>query len=82
MVKKECFIYVGIDLHKETHTAVILNCWNEKLGEITFDNKPSEFSKLTRKVNKYCNDGMEVVHGLENAYGYGRALAEWLIEKG
>ena len=82
MVKKECFIYVGIDLHKETHTAVILNCWNEKLGEITFDNKPSEFSKLTRKVNKYCNDGMEVVYGLENAYGYGRALAVWLIEKG
>ena len=25
---------------------------------------------------------MEVVYGLENAYGYGRALAVWLIEKG
>ena len=82
MTRKECFIYVGIDLHKETHTAVILNCWNEKLGEIIFDNKPSEFNKLTKKVNKYCIDGMEVVYGLENAYGYGRALAVWLIEKG
>jgi len=32
--RKENFIYVGIDLHKETHTAVILNCWNEKLGAL------------------------------------------------
>ena len=33
---KENFIYVGIDLHKETHTAVIIDCYNNKLGEITF----------------------------------------------
>lgn len=32
-------------MHKETHTTVILNCWNEKLGEIIFDNKPTEFNK-------------------------------------
>lgn len=27
----ENIIYVGIDLHKETHTAVMLDCWNQKL---------------------------------------------------
>lgn len=27
-LRKEDFIYAGIDLHKETHTAVILDCWN------------------------------------------------------
>ena len=32
---KENFIYVGIDLHKETHTAVMIDCYNQKLGEIT-----------------------------------------------
>ena len=42
MVKKECFIYVGIELNKETHTAVIINRWNEKLGENTLDNKQNE----------------------------------------
>lgn len=40
MRRREDLIYVGIDLHKETHTAVILTCWNEKLGEITISNKP------------------------------------------
>ena len=35
---KENYIYVGIDLHKETHTAVMIDCYNQKLGEITFPN--------------------------------------------
>ena len=38
---KENYIYVGIDLHKETHTAVIIDYYNKKLGEITFPNRPA-----------------------------------------
>ena len=79
---KEKYMYVGIDLHKETHTAVIINCYNQKLGEITFPNRPADFPKLITKVKKCNTDGKEVVYGLENAYGYGRALAVWLIDKG
>ncbi|MHC1723767.1 MAG: IS110 family transposase [Aminipila sp.] len=81
-IRKEELIYVGIALHKETHTAVILDCWNMKLGEITFANTPAEFPKLVRKVKKYCTQGKEPVYGLENAYGYGRGLAVWLLAKG
>lgn len=80
--RKEDLIYVGVDLHKESHTAVILDCWNTKLGEITFANTPAEFPKLIRKVNKFCTENKEPVYGLENAYGYGRGLAVWLIGKG
>ena len=79
---KEDFIYVGIDLHKETHTAVVIDCYNNKLGEITFANRPADFPKLVTKVKKCNTDGKAVVYGLENAYGYGRALAVWLIDKG
>lgn len=82
MHSKENYIYVGIDLHKETHTAVIIDCWNKKLGEITIENKPSEFIKLMKKVSKYCTNGTKPVFGLENAYGYGRSLAVWLLENG
>lgn len=82
MHSKEQYIYVGIDLHKETHTAVILNCWNEYLDEITIENRPTEFKKLSNKVGKYCKEGLEPVYGLENAYGYGRSLALWLLESG
>ncbi len=79
---KEDFIYVGIDLHKETHTAVMIDCYNNKLGEITFPNRPADFPKLVTKVKKCNTDVKEVVYGLENAYGYGRPLAVWLIDKG
>lgn len=82
MHSKRNYIYVGIDLHKETHTAVIINCWNETLGEITIENRPAEFIKLIKKVLKYCKDGLIPVFGLENAYGYGRSLAVWLLENG
>lgn len=78
---REDLIYVGIDLHKETHTAVIIDCYNNKLGEITFANTPAEFPKLVRKIKKYCINGKEAVYGLENAYGYGRPLAVWLLER-
>ena len=37
MYDKTKYIYVGLDLHKEQHTAVIMGCFNEKLGEITFE---------------------------------------------
>ncbi len=80
MIREE-YIYVGIDLHKETHTAVILDCFNNTLGEITFANTPAEFPKLVRKVKKYCLEGKEPIYGLENAYGYGRALAVWLLDR-
>jgi len=79
---KEDFIYAGIDLHKATHTAVIIDCYNNKLGEITFANRPADFPKLVTKVKKSNTNGKTVVFGLENAYGYGRPLAVWLIDKG
>ncbi|MEE1100505.1 MAG: IS110 family transposase [Agathobacter sp.] len=79
---KEDYIYVGIDLHKETNTAVMIDCYNNKLGEITFANRPADFPKLVTKVKKCNTDGKAVVYGLENAYGYGRPLAVWLIDKG
>ena len=40
------------NLHKKQHTAVIMDRFNEKLGEITFQNKPSEFGKLVTKSKK------------------------------
>ncbi len=83
MQRRENYLYVGMDLHKDTHTAVMVNCWNEKLDVIVIENKPSEFSKLAKRVNKMAVKlGLSPIYGLENAYGYGRSLAVWLIEKG
>ena len=83
MPRRENYLYVGMDLHKKTHTAVVVNCWNEKLDVIVIENKPSEFNKLAKRVKTKANEmGLSPIYGLENAYGHGRALAVWLIEKG
>ncbi len=83
MQRRENYLYVGMDLHKDTHTAVMVNCWNEKLDVIVIENKPSEFNKLAKRVNRMAVKlGLSPIYGLENAYGYGRSLAVWLIEKG
>ena len=52
MHHKQKHIYVGVDLHKEQHTVVIINCWHEKIGEITFANKPSAFPALLDEIKK------------------------------
>ncbi|ACV61104.1 IS110 family transposase orfA [Desulfofarcimen acetoxidans DSM 771] len=76
MQRRENYLYVGRDLHKDTHTAVLVNCWNEKLDAIVIENKPSEFSKLAKKVDKAAlRLNLSPIYGLENAYGYGRSLA-------
>lgn len=77
---KQKHIYIGVDLHKKTHTAVVINCWNEKLGEMTFENKPAAFDELTTYVKQFKKRGMTPVYGLEDVGGYGRALAVYLLE--
>ncbi|NCB51948.1 MAG: IS110 family transposase [Clostridia bacterium] len=81
--KRERYLYIGMDLHKKTHTAVLVNCWNEKLETLVIENKPAEFEKLVRHVNKKAlTMCLTPVYGLENAYGHGRSLAVYLIENG
>ena len=56
-----------MDLHKETHTAVLVNCWNKKLHTVVIANKPGEFSKLTKAVTRIATKyDLEPIYGLEN----------------
>jgi transposase len=81
-MRRDKHIYIGIDLHKFQHTAVILDCWFEKLGEVTFENKPSAFPSLLEYVNGFLTEDITPVFGLEDVGGYGRGLALYLKEKG
>ncbi|MGE5404790.1 MAG: IS110 family transposase [Candidatus Saccharibacteria bacterium] len=72
------YVYVGIDSHKDTHCAVILNCFFEKLGEITFPNVPSEFESFLKEVQKLKLKGTKPAFGLEDVSAYGRSLAVFL----
>ncbi len=74
-------LFCGIDTHRRTHTAVILNCFAEKLGEIQFENKPSAFDEFYKNVRKHVKKGHTVVFGLEDCGAAGRPLAVFLKAK-
>jgi len=69
-----------MDLHKAQHTAVIINCWNERLAEIQIENKPSAFEELMKFVKKHTPKGLTPVYGLEDTGGNGRSIAVHLVE--
>jgi transposase len=74
-------VYVGVDIHRQTHTAVTINAFGEKLGEITFQNKPSDFERLLREVNKHLLEGITPIYALEDICSSGRPLAVFLLSK-
>ena len=71
--------FIGIDMHKDTHTAVIMDCWTNKLGEITFRNRPSSFDKSMDYILNKC-ENLKPVFGLEDTRGFGRNFASYLLE--
>jgi transposase len=72
------YTYVGVDSHKDTHTAVLLDCFFEKLGEVTFNNLPSEFGAFLSDADKLKMEGTDLLFGLEDVSTYGRLLTVFL----
>ena len=74
-------VYVGIDSHKDTHCAVVLNCFYEKLGEITFKNAPNSFNGFITAIQKFKPKGTSFIFGLEDVTAYGRSLTVFLTKR-
>lgn len=74
------YIYVGIDCHKKIHVATIINCFNEKLITITFNNDYKGYEYLIKTVEKYKND-LIPLYGLEDTKHLGYELAIYLLSK-
>jgi len=49
MRKKTDYLYIGMDVHKETHTAVLMTYMEER-GEIEIQNNLKGFQRLTTYV--------------------------------
>jgi transposase len=75
---KMLYTYVGVDSHKDTHTAVFIDCFFEKVGEITFANLPPRFGDFLSQAERLKIDGTELLFGLEDISAYGRQLAVFL----
>jgi len=76
--KQNC-LYVGIDVHKDTHTAVGVSPFGEKLFEVTIGNYKSDFLALESEVKKHSGI-LSPFFGLEDVRGYGERLAEYLYQ--
>ena len=74
------YTYVGIDSHKDTHTAVFLDCFYDKLGDIVFTNLPAGSGGFLAKAETLKAEGTQLIFGIEDVSVYGRALTIFLTE--
>lgn len=78
--QKQSCMFVGIDVHKDTHTAVGISPYGEKLFEITVGNYQNDFEVLEEKVKEHSGV-LSPFFGLEDVRGYGERLAGYLYER-
>lgn len=76
-------LYVGIDVHKDTHTAVALSPFGEKIFEMTIGNESDDFISLVEKTKIEAHRiGLTPSFGLEDVHSWGERLSAFLVEEG
>jgi transposase len=73
-------LIVGVDVHKHTHTAALLDERGGELGTLRFANSPDGWQTLLRWLSEH--KARDAVVGIENAAGYGRPLVAALVAAG
>src|SRR3989344_2199903 len=73
-------LFIGVDVHKETHTAVGVSPFGEKVFELKIGNYQKDFELLAAKSEEWKGE-LSPYFGLEDCHGYGERLAEYLVEK-
>jgi len=77
---KTC-LFVGIDTHKDSHTAAVLDSYFNTAYIVTFANSYSGFDKFMEKLGSIA-EGRSITFGLEDSQGLGFFLADYLVQKG
>lgn len=77
---KTC-LFVGIDIHKDSHTAAVLDSYFNTACTITFSNSYSGFDKFMGKLSAMAGN-RSITFGLEDSQGLGLHLADYLVQKG
>lgn len=76
-------MFVGIDVHKDTHTAVGLSPFGEKVFEMTIGNEAEDFISLVEKTKtEAARAGLLPSFGLEDVHSWGERLSSFLVEVG
>jgi len=73
-------VFVGIDVHKHTHAAALLDARGGELGVLTFANSPAGYQRLIGWLAD--RDAARAVIGVESPGSYGRCLVGALATAG
>jgi len=74
-------LFVGVDVHKDSHTAVGLSPFGEKVFEVTLGNHERDFASLmTRSQDEAKKASLSVRFGLEDVHSWGERLSSFLCE--
>lgn len=77
------FAFVGVDTHKDEHTACMTNCFAQSLEVFTVENRPNRIKQLLKDIDKTAKSyNLKPVFGLEDVMGLGQHLARSLIASG
>ncbi len=75
------FLYVGVDIHKDKHTAVATNCFGHKLLEMEFADTGNGFRQLVSDIQNLADrQNCRFIFGLADSFGYGLHLARHLFD--
>jgi len=75
-------LFVGVDTHKNQHTAVVINCFHNSLGFTQTANDPAAYEKFIENLKSLDFNDQTLVFGLEDTQGLGSSLAQWLLDQG
>jgi len=76
-------LFVGVDVHKDTHTAVALSPFGEKVFEMKIGNSAEDFISLVEKTKVEAGKaGLVPSFGLEDVHSWGERLSSFLVEEG
>jgi len=74
-------LFVGVDVHKDSHTAVGLNPFGEKVFEMTLGNHQRDFMSLVARSQAEADKEKLTPHfGLEDVHSWGERLSSFLCE--
>lgn len=76
-------LFVGLDVHKDNHAAVAVNCFGTSLFEQEIGNEMKDFQCLVSRVQMLARKKKLIpVFGLEDTFGSGGFLAQFLFRQG
>jgi len=75
--------FVGVDTHKDEHTACMTNCFGQPLEVFTVENRPDRIEELLEEIDETAKShSLKPIFGLEDVMGLGQHLARSLLAGG